>query len=446
MGFRLATGWLALLLSVVPQVAQGSAADRVVGLEVFQPLQLEFMKPIPVPRGAPGKSITFRKVVLDMRLDDVAGNYGFGLFCAFWRREISLEYLQSLNDWYSPENYKQIFRSEFESSGFRLTNDSDDLFENDDGGTSDFLLAGRIVKVFVNVCSGNDEDGRTVWGVAGASIAVEWELYSNNQRRVVHKVVTNGVRDGTAGGTRAISVFLQDAFKEASRNLTADREFYRLVYGEVLDEREERMFPIGLVGMEFDSDEKFDRRKTAKSLVSVETEYGKSEGFVLSSEGYILTSADVVAGSTTAKVTIGTSRKKVAAIVLRADPLADVALLRLAEVTEPLLPLPLRRQEAEVGEDVQVVVGRRSSRSSRTSRSVRSGTILGVLNEEGGHKVLISDVDVNDEIQGTPLLDGQGNVLGLKIRDFVGETSEDKAGRFLSIHDALNALAILAMK
>lgn len=420
-----------------------SPEQRHNGLTAFQALPINLARSIQVPEGTAGKSIVFKKIALDILHDENVGEYRSGLLC-LWPAPILLGELDSRQDWVSEDAYGAIFRSVLARNGYHLKNTTDDLFEDDDPTDSDYQVAGRIVKIFFEHCQFRDQKGKTRIMYVRASMSVEWQLYDNRTKRVVHSIVGHGSYSARLRRGERMKAVLQQSFRSTVQSLLADKTFYRTIYGDEIARRAEVLNPIGLVGVSFDTVEPRTTKEVVGSIVKIETSYGKGDGIVLSSEGYILTSAANIGLVRSADLKTSTG-KKLSAMVVRSDPLADVALLRIVDAGSKLQPLSLRREEGRPEEEVWVVRAKRSRGSSQRRGRLR-GKIVEVQHSPPDRSILISDIDLKSVRDGSPILDNNGNVLGIKIRDFSGEESKEKSVRFITINSALNSLLIYAMQ
>jgi S1-C subfamily serine protease len=148
-------------------------------------------------------------------------------------------------------------------------------------------------------------------------------------------------------------------------------------------------------------------------------------GFVVSTDGYILTNAHVVVdnGQRASSVTVafkgageGTQTTRVAAKVVGVDETSDVALLKVDPAKAPALqPVPLGNSSAvPVGEPV-VAIGNplgydfsvTSGIVSATDRNLQSpnGSIIG--------NGIQTDAAINEGNSGGPLFDSTGHVIGI---------------------------------
>ena len=154
---------------------------------------------------------------------------------------------------------------------------------------------------------------------------------------------------------------------------------------------------------------------------------GQASGFVISESGEILTNAHVVTDADTAGAQSGplnearevyvqfADRNQVEAEIVGIDPFADVALLRVDPEGLDLQPLPLGSEhDVEVGDGVAAIgspFGQDQSLSvgivSAADRSIESLTDFRI---DGA---IQTDASINPGNSGGPLLDAEGEVVGI---------------------------------
>ncbi len=142
-------------------------------------------------------------------------------------------------------------------------------------------------------------------------------------------------------------------------------------------------------------------------------EAAQGTGFVVGADGLLLTCAHVLGDATVATVTL--AGKRLLADVLKADKDADLALLKLREPLPDgaaVLAFRAAARPAVMGEDVFTIgypLSRLLGNSARMSR--------GLLSATAGLRDNDKEVQVSAEIQpgnsGGPLLDREGNVIGV---------------------------------
>lgn len=134
---------------------------------------------------------------------------------------------------------------------------------------------------------------------------------------------------------------------------------------------------------------------------------GVGSGFIISSDGFVLTNAHVVEGADEVLVTL-TDRREFKARVLGADKRSDVALLKVDASGLPRLAMG-DSSKIRVGEWV-IAIGS----PFNLDNSVTAGIISAKARDTGEYLPLIqSDVAVNPGNSGGPLINMRGEVIGI---------------------------------
>jgi S1-C subfamily serine protease len=138
-------------------------------------------------------------------------------------------------------------------------------------------------------------------------------------------------------------------------------------------------------------------------------------GFVIDTEGHIVTNNHVVEGAERIEVKIGASDKTYAAKMVGTDPATDVALLKVDAPSDQLHPLALGdSSKVEVGDPV-VAIGNPFG----LDRTVTSGIVSALqrqIQAPNGFSishVIQTDAAINPGNSGGPLIDASGNVIGI---------------------------------
>ena len=133
-------------------------------------------------------------------------------------------------------------------------------------------------------------------------------------------------------------------------------------------------------------------------------------GFVISSDGYFLTCAHVLAGGGEIKIRLGT--KTYPAKLIRADTHNDVALLKL-DGTE-FQPMPLSYNLPEMGDKV-FTVGYPNPDLQGASAKYTDGSISSLSGILDDIRTMQITVPIQGGNSGGPLVDESGNALGLVV-------------------------------
>ena len=140
-------------------------------------------------------------------------------------------------------------------------------------------------------------------------------------------------------------------------------------------------------------------------------------GFVIDHDGHILTNAHVVDGASKIEVTLGSSdtSSPVPATVVGKDPSTDVALLKVSVPADQLHPVALGNSaDAQVGDPV-VAIGNPFG----LDRTVTSGIVSALqrqIKAPNGFtidNVIQTDAAINPGNSGGPLIDSNGQVIGI---------------------------------
>jgi S1-C subfamily serine protease len=138
-------------------------------------------------------------------------------------------------------------------------------------------------------------------------------------------------------------------------------------------------------------------------------------GFLIDTEGHVITNSHVVDGADQVEVTLGAEDTSYDAEVVGADPATDVALLKVDAPAERLHPLALGdSSQVEVGEPV-VAIGNPFG----LDRTVTSGIVSALqrqIQAPNGFSishVIQTDAAINPGNSGGPLIDASGGVIGI---------------------------------
>ena len=148
-------------------------------------------------------------------------------------------------------------------------------------------------------------------------------------------------------------------------------------------------------------------------------ESASGSGFVISSDGYIVTNEHVVAESNSYTVRIGETDRTVPATLVGADASSDLALLKVDPAqTGTLHPLELADSgDTEVGDEVIAIGSPFGLQSTLTSGIVSA--LNRTLQSPNGHSIdgaIQTDAAINPGNSGGPLLNTDGKVIGVNAQ------------------------------
>ncbi|MBI1743354.1 trypsin-like peptidase domain-containing protein [Candidatus Acetothermia bacterium] len=155
-------------------------------------------------------------------------------------------------------------------------------------------------------------------------------------------------------------------------------------------------------------------RVITQSLFGPIPQEGTGSGFVLDKQGYIVTNNHVVEGASTIEVTFSDDTV-VPARVVGTDPNVDLAVIKVEVPAEKLIPVTLGNSEGLKPGQLAIAIGNPFG----LERTVTTGVISAInrsLEAENGRPIwgiIQTDAAVNPGNSGGPLLNSQGQVIGV---------------------------------
>ncbi len=183
-----------------------------------------------------------------------------------------------------------------------------------------------------------------------------------------------------------------------------------------------------------------DRRRSPRT----EKQLSSGSGFIVSPDGYVMTNHHVVEGASRIVVTLNDG-DKYEGKVIGADPMLDLALLKIAPGDKRLPTIPLGDSEnLRVGEWV-IAIGNPVELQNTVTVGVVSGKGRRVPiggTDQGVARFIQTDAAINFGNSGGPLLDAQGRVIGISTAILRGDMMSplvEGIGFALPINDARRA-------
>ena len=417
-------------------------------MEVPQPANatpIEFDQP--VDRQA---SFSLTKVFTKLRRGTVIAHYpgsgvedADGVFCNMSQRgEATLEWQgrrSFLGDW--DTELGTVFYEVMNERNLNVAGDPKDVFDRGKSAMSaEYLVSARITDIKGNICSVHE------WGVGPIGryssemyVAVEWTVYSSLLKRRVSRIKTEGYFKQKKAKRHGVWAAFSNAFAQATENLTGSKKFVHLILRKQSDQdqkvaivRADRMVVRTKKLRHRPLTDNFNSVRSA--VVTLRVGRGTGSGFAISADGLIMTNAHVVGKARNVAVILSNGLELVGK-VLRSDEVRDVALVKV-----PLrIPnsLPIRDRAVTVTEKVYAV-------GTPMDESLRSTVSTGIVSAvrtyaRTGLSIIQSDVAISPGNSGGPLLDVNGNVVGVSVSQFVGPRSQN-LNFFIPIMSAFKAL------
>jgi len=156
------------------------------------------------------------------------------------------------------------------------------------------------------------------------------------------------------------------------------------------------------------------------------TKIGGGSGFIVSPDGYVLTSQHVVQDPKADYTIILEPRKKYPAKILARDPINDIAILRIEDKNLPYLELG-DSDKIELGEEVIAVGNALGEFHDTLSAGIVSGLsrFIQATNDftrqaERLRGLIQTDAAINPGNSGGPLIDMEGKVIGINTAMIMG--------------------------
>jgi len=164
---------------------------------------------------------------------------------------------------------------------------------------------------------------------------------------------------------------------------------------------------------------KFDKQKE-------KTKIGGGSGFIISVDGYVITSQHVVSDPEADYTVIVDPTKKYPAKVISRDPISDIAILKISDKKLPFLELG-DSDKIELGEEVVAIGNALGEFHDTVSAGIISGmsraitAFSGLANGMAQLRGLIqTDAAINPGNSGGPLVNMEGKVIGINTAMVMG--------------------------
>jgi S1-C subfamily serine protease len=138
-------------------------------------------------------------------------------------------------------------------------------------------------------------------------------------------------------------------------------------------------------------------------------------GFVIDTDGHILTNNHVVAGAQSIHVKLGRSNTSYSAQIIGRDPATDLALLKISASSSALHPLTLGDSSTVQVGDPMVAIGNPFGLDQTATTGIVSALQRQIQAPNGFaiSNVIQTDASINPGNSGGPLIDASGDVIGI---------------------------------
>ena len=394
----------------------------------------------------------------------------FLFYCGSWIGQASM--MGSIlggsmqGDQFPDEEWRRVFTESLQALGYDVAGDTKLLFDEDeDYSRARYAVGGRITDLKMNICDNGSQTGFGLTNQNGeAGMTIEWTIFDSLNRRKALQVTTKGYARIKMPRMEGVQLLFQEALGAAIHNLGANAEFHDLVFFDAPPSAEHvpsgKHEPYDRVSGSYAPGEQIALpaqklsgqpakgrfEDIVKSVVLVQVVDGHGSGFFIGKDGYILTNAHVVGHANRVRIVTSHKKEELVADVLRVNSRRDAALLKVEKMPKDFdFPvLPMRFEKPAVGEDVYAI-------GTPAYTDLQDTLTKGIVSAHRFDRqekqwYIQADVFIYGGNSGGPLLDANGNILGLTVSSYVdNRNGADLSGlnNFIPIEDALDKLGVL---
>lgn len=333
-----------------------------------------------------------------------------------------------------PRIYEPLFAQAFGLPNYVNTSGSGSLFDSTPT-IADYEIGALVTAIDLKVCQVRKEDVSILLkggSTGSAKVRVEWQVYDKAAQRVVAKIPTEAVFEVKKRAEDTLPQLMSGAFSENVKQLAASPQLTALLSAAPATTSAQTPIALKLASLPA---KPVPIAEASGAVVLVRTGGGHGSGFLISSDGYLLTNAHVVGDAKTVKVRWSDGLETEGDVV-RLHAQRDVALIK----TDPRGrdPLPIRASSVAAGDTVLAIGAPLDIKfqGSVTRGVVSANRIL------DGFSFIQSDVSVNPGNSGGPLVDDKGAVAGITVSGRVTEGVPVGVNFFIPIRDALAFLKL----
>lgn len=426
-------GLLAIALACGLAAGSASAAEY----KVLRTLQAPAPTTVPpLPAGSAPRAVEFARAVFHPKEGEA---WAIAYTSVMLRAEGDTTPLYEFITWKSGKveaetsSFARIFAEELKAAGFVAGGAGESLFEDANSSSADLKVGVLVDDIKGRYCIDCPNLFNQKGIPATVTMNAHWEVYSSLDRRVIAKIETAGGANSKTKLQGSVMPAVFDAFRENVRLLLASEEFRKVVTTPVggappSAAPSQQVIALNIKGAMASVPQ------AAKSVAVVYAADGSGSGFLVSTDGYLITNQHVVGGSKYVKLKWSDGSESLGE-VLRTDPRRDVALVKTD--AKARTPLALRHTAVQQGETVFAIGTPLEDRLQNTmTRGIVSAT-----RTYDGLSFIQSDVGVTHGNSGGPLIDEKGAVIGLTVIGMHADESKS-LNLFIPIDDALRALAL----
>ncbi len=418
-----------------------------------------------IPETAHPSPIKFSGLELILPPGMDIGNERSGIFCQTPGYPVNRN---TLNKAIDDKFIRQTFHDALTADGYDVVGSLDVAFDpEDEEQRAEYAIKATLKDAQLDMCSSKEgalDFFNPTPGEGGEMyVSIDWSVYDYLKRTVVYKTTTEGYTRRKTPNQEGLTLMFQDAFEMAAHNLAAGETFRALMVNGVKPQspvKSPEQLRSESAPRKFDTNEHVaiaplalsvqPFAKTAdtsrKAAVTIQ-KIGHGSGVFISKQGHILTNSDVVGDAKRTRIITADRKHTINAEVLRVDKARRVALLKLEEIPKgyDIPVLPIRLDWPKVSEDVYAIGTPRDFKllNDTVTKGIVSAhrpnfKMLGIR-----ENYIQADVTVREGNSGGPLVDENGNLVGLTDASYSVENAADNGlNLFIPIQEALDRLGI----
>ncbi len=351
------------------------------------------------------------------------------VFTGFLDKENKISIIEYVNSYQyrnidlTAYDYTKIISEKLTTKKFKVV-ENEEVFKNK-SSKADFALAGEIL----------DYKKDTKGPGFQTSVVVKWTLFDIYSEETVLKFETAGYSN--TGERISQRDALKDALGDAVNAFIVNEQVKIYMYGgnEPVNVGPKKEFLVEAVKKDANTDNMIE--KAMQSSITIKTKTGHGSGFLISSDGLILTNYHVAEDSVDMQG-IFQEGLTLPLKIIAFDKKTDVALCKIAGKGYKPLPLDTNKVNKKIGSDV-IAIG--TPQDIKLGQTVTKGIISG-LREIKENIYIQTDVSINSGNSGGMLINKNGEVIGIVSAKIKGEGVEG-LGFAIPIKLALKSLNII---
>ena len=168
------------------------------------------------------KPVALTKVASKIRRGVKVGSYYVPQTCEIERE---LKWKSNRTIYMDLDDLDEVFRDEFEASGWKVVGKEENLFEGRDYSGAEILIAAVITKIKSEICMAGWSTDRSKGDLV---IHVEWQVYDPYQKNILGKYKSRGSARIEDFEDEAYLILWENAFAMATNNLLANKNFIKI--------------------------------------------------------------------------------------------------------------------------------------------------------------------------------------------------------------------------